>query len=472
MKYLLLLLLSIPSLAQTGFYRETATNATGQPATVKICVFNTSCTPVTIYSDSALTQPITSLISDIQGRFEFFVAMPGLYTAQVTPKGFPTQSYTIVVPSISSGVSSTGVLAPVSAPSPLSATNFCPTPSATVSSPIWYASDSASQYEPIAYLNTFTGNTSPLTAVTFCNHLFVDDEAKSPVAFNNSLVALAHLTCNGTSCANQDRTLSVFEENPANDTSQHYAMEAIQAQLNLNGHPSWQSAVDGEVATLSLQLQDGQDSFAVTPPAFGIADLQVRLFHQSGPVLSGGKESGINVRVQNDSVTSFSTLYGVQIGYIDDVGTEPAGNWAAIAISGPSINRAPTSNYGLLINSYGTNVNDFNIVSLGTNSAGTPSGFNFFQGPSSFGINGAPFAGYQVDILGAERLTGNLFINGTNTLTPGTAIVASLPSAASNPGAIMRVSDSTSISSEGQTCVGSSTNLALAFSTGSGWKCF
>ncbi len=54
-----------------------------------------------------------------------------------------------------------------------------------------------------------------------------------------------------------------------------------------------------------------------------------------------------------------------------------------------------------------------------------------------------------------------------------TTLVASLPAAAAgNKGWIMTVSDSTSVAAEGQTCVGSSTNTALAFSNGSVWKCF
>jgi len=53
-----------------------------------------------------------------------------------------------------------------------------------------------------------------------------------------------------------------------------------------------------------------------------------------------------------------------------------------------------------------------------------------------------------------------------------TSTVAKLPSASANPGAMIRVTDSTAISTEGQTCVGGSSNMALAFSNGHVWKCF
>jgi hypothetical protein len=82
------------------------------------------------------------------------------------------------------------------------------------------------------------------------------------------------------------------------------------------------------------------------------------------------------------------------------------------------------------------------------------------------GSTGNPFqvenpAGTTVAALGCSGL-----------VTPGTVLVANLPSAAANPNAIIGVSDSTAISAEGQTCVGSSTNKAFAFSNGSTWKCF
>ena len=56
---------------------------------------------------------------------------------------------------------------------------------------------------------------------------------------------------------------------------------------------------------------------------------------------------------------------------------------------------------------------------------------------------------------------------------PPPALVASLPAAsAANVGEIITVSDSTTVSAEGQTCAGSSSNTAIAISNGTQWKCF
>jgi hypothetical protein len=79
---------------------------------------------------------------------------------------------------------------------------------------------------------------------------------------------------------------------------------------------------------------------------------------------------------------------------------------------------------------------------------------------------------------GALQVENNAFtgvilnLTDVGALQVGTTVVGSLPAAASVPGAIMRVSDSTAVAAEGQACVGGNTNVALAFSTGAAWKCF
>lgn len=52
------------------------------------------------------------------------------------------------------------------------------------------------------------------------------------------------------------------------------------------------------------------------------------------------------------------------------------------------------------------------------------------------------------------------------------AALAQLGAASDHPGGWATVSDSTTVAVEGQTCVGSSTSKALAFSDGTVWKCF
>jgi hypothetical protein len=73
---------------------------------------------------------------------------------------------------------------------------------------------------------------------------------------------------------------------------------------------------------------------------------------------------------------------------------------------------------------------------------------------------------------GLATYVGTFALGGTSLVQLGSTTVSALPSAASNAGAMIQVSDSTTVAAEGQTCVGSSTNKALAFSNGTAWKCF
>ena len=119
----------------------------------------------------------------------------------------------------------------------------------------------------------------------------------------------------------------------------------------------------------------------------------------------------------------------------------------------------------------GTDQNGLSLDLLGGGStgAGTPGGINFKIGNT--GSSGTtPNSGATA--WSVQGSTGNLVAAGAQTIVLGTTTVGALPSAASNPGAMIRVSDSTSVSAEGQTCVGLSSNNAIAISNGSAWKCF
>jgi len=73
--------------------------------------------------------------------------------------------------------------------------------------------------------------------------------------------------------------------------------------------------------------------------------------------------------------------------------------------------------------------------------------------------------------------TGSTIVNGTGAYAPffqaPPITVSQLPAAAAgNAGQLRRVTDSTTIAAEGQTCAGNGPVAALAFSNGKVWKCF
>lgn len=121
-----------------------------------------------------------------------------------------------------------------------------------------------------------------------------------------------------------------------------------------------------------------------------------------------------------------------------------------------------------------------------TRSSGYSTVFNFDNvpswiaaGPTSFGppvgigttcqdvgVNTCITDGVKVDVA------GGLIRNDTGLLVKPIA-VASLPAAAAgNAGQWREVNNSTTVTVEGQTCVGGSTHMAAAFSDGTVWKCF
>jgi hypothetical protein len=104
------------------------------------------------------------------------------------------------------------------------------------------------------------------------------------------------------------------------------------------------------------------------------------------------------------------------------------------------------------------------MITCGLGSSGC-SGIQPFGGLTGLAID----SGGKVYNMSSSAASGGLII------VP--VLVSALPTPiatgnTANVGMIKAVSDSTAIATEGQTCVGGSTNPALAFNTGSGWKCF
>jgi hypothetical protein len=134
---------------------------------------------------------------------------------------------------------------------------------------------------------------------------------------------------------------------------------------------------------------------------------------------------------------------------------------------GGDVNSTSTAGFGFGSRSYITSPADGKV--LFRNNAQT--GFTIIQ----FGGTTSSFPGIQTNgaNLQAELADGSAQTGwSAASLTTATVVVGSLPSASTNTGKMIVVSDSTTIVTEGQTCVGSSSGTALAFSNGTVWKCF
>jgi hypothetical protein len=186
---------------------------------------------------------------------------------------------------------------------------------AFVQPPNLQASDCPPSVLPTGFIQTNDGNyhtqsgvstptTNGLTGVLVdCRqHFFTDYGAATnparassePIAYNNSFMAINHLFGQYTSTTNQDRALSIWATNPANDSSTRYAMEGLQIEndFNCNGC-TINGSPDGEVTNLSLQFQDTAAT-NFTPPSLGMNVIRAE-YYKAGP----GATTSANYNILN-----------------------------------------------------------------------------------------------------------------------------------------------------------------------------
>lgn len=184
-------------------------------------------------------------------------------------------------------------------------------------------------------------------------------------------------------------------------------------------------------------------------------------------IVYGGGSGGLNVTAAGGAGTLclVSTAGGTPV-FASCAGSAST-SWSALS--------APSGNLTLNV---GSNTSTFNgtgsitfnnPIAIANGSASTFSGLVTLSAGAAISgtLSGGP------NISGAPIFTGTPLFSGLPEIKLSTGYnVSSLPSAASNTGGLVEVDDSTAIASEGQTCVGGSSNHALAFSNGSVWKCF
>jgi hypothetical protein len=229
-------------------------------------------------------------------------------------------------------------------------------------------------------------------------------------------------------------------------------------------------------------------------PAYGLPEGETCIdFNASGP---GALGSGVwnnafqNISIQN--VTQPITFSGTACGShacgdfadtFDNVVV--TGGWAANApalggyFSGDSLNVAlhdsgANSRTGIALMSRGNHVKLFcDLVISDTACITDIAGFNTIDLLNANGTTPTSGVAITGDVVTDTEWANQFTSFQTQRLTLGHPLpVASLPLPSSSPGMIMLVNDSTAISAEGQTCVGSSTGVAIAISNGISWKCF
>jgi hypothetical protein len=196
-------------------------------------------------------------------------------------------------------------------PAPANAlTSECP-PNVT---PGWWIADASGNMHSQAYLSTFFDNTngppSPGGTLVFCRRVWFSDQQVDPPPGKNAMVLMNHNAGVGTALTNQDRTLWLNWSNPANDSTNHYGGEDLQAEMDFNcngcvvsGNP------DGEMTTASLQFQDN----AVTnyTPTLGSNVIRAQYF-KAGTGATASENILHGIYTINDPTYGFTLASGLK----------------------------------------------------------------------------------------------------------------------------------------------------------------
>lgn len=195
-------------------------------------------------------------------------------------------------------------------------------------------------------------------------------------------------------------------------------------------------------------------------------------YFQGRQLANNGSSWGINGLVQDVGGLTGHQLISNELD-INVLGT-PARAWG-ILINGASTGTIPALGSAAGIEIRGP-------ASAIAGSQRWPAALNIIDSTATVAINiGTVASGNSqnsqpIQLQGRDSggVTRNLSISSSpgGALTVNALTVATLPSASANPGGIAYVTDSTAVAAEGQTCAGSSSNKALAFSNGTVWKCF
>lgn len=120
---------------------------------------------------------------------------------------------------------------------------------------------------------------------------------------NNAFWSINHLFGVNTSTSNQDRALWVSGATKLHDTTTHYGLEAIQAELDYNCDTcSINGSPDGEVTTISSQLSTANAAVDWTTTGYQTNAIQGRLF-RSGAGRDTAGMYGVAGEVSNSNTT-------------------------------------------------------------------------------------------------------------------------------------------------------------------------
>lgn len=299
----------------------------------------------------------------------------------------------------------------VPAPSPLATS---PVPSGQ--SVFMWIQDANGNYIPYGSLNETTSGppTAPAGSVNYSWRTWWDDSGVAGTAIRNSLFSIEHTLGHGgvtNQASLHERAFSARITNADAAFQQITQMITNYNEAELTGAPHFNGHAGGEsdVSVIRASLGDSRSGNDGSFPSIIAAFSAGIVRDNAGALVSTSSGTWANYHAYVIS-TAGGTLTGSQA--FVNFNSSGAGNTGGITGAGVYYagfqaiapgSRFP-NNYGLTINSFGTNAADYNILSSGVNSAGTASGFNAFVGPTSLGQQIHAASSYQLDCLGAIKV--------------------------------------------------------------------
>lgn len=340
-----------------------------------------------------------------------------------------------------SAISSTGV----TAPSPL-ATSACPAGEA----PFIYGLNGSGNYQDLESWNTSTTPPTPAGQITFCWPFQYNDSGVSIPS--NRAFAVTHTLGKGglqANSASDESAIMGIMNNLGVGQSVHQFL-TFYGEADLSGSTLTFGAHAGGEASVSVFRGNHTNAASSITGGGGFWVFSGQYEHDgaSVPTTTGvyhaylssnggsGNQGGQIVRG-----------YNCQGGFAGTETNYSAGCFVA-ALTQP---RYPTNNYGFLSQDFGSNANDFDMVLVGTNSAGAASGFNAIYGPTTFGRGLAQAAaGYQIDVLGAVKVKAGAGVSLIDFYgsTSGHAGIG-VPAAAGAPNFIMLPTTTATVTTSG-----------------------
>ena len=284
-----------------------------------------------------------------------------------------------------------------------------------------FSVDDSGNYRTYEGVDLYSNNGRTAGTPTICHATAFTDQGVEPVVGNNAFVVIDHTAGVNTSASNQDRALWVNHANPASDTATRYGLEAIQAEMDLNGAPTAiNGSPDGEVTSGSFQVADNHTNAIASPN--GYAGVMAGRFSASrsstGTWSSCHGTLGVcmagvySQAFQNNSATYGNSFIAGVMGYVFDqsAGTTTGG----VSLYGLAPGSTLATGYTEYLENAGAyGPSHFNANQISASDSTGIQGLNLLHGPIAVGVAGAagPIATYAV------RTNGTMAINTLTKLT-------------------------------------------------------